>query len=142
MKGVSAIIAMVLVVLITVALTGTFLIWTQRTAGELSERGTEQSQRFTGQFDKGVRIESADCTQAAGSDFIYVRNTGTVNWGGAELNYFINGTLNSSIPTFDNNGLIARDGIVKVTFGTNDNLQKDYIVRVVYQEVSDSVVCK
>ena len=65
-KGVSAIIAMVLIVLITISLAGTFLIWTQRTATQLSEKGTEEGQRFTTQFDKGVQILSHDCSQATG----------------------------------------------------------------------------
>lgn len=139
-KGISPIIAMVLIVLITISLTGAFLVWSQRSFTQLGERGTEQTQRFTGQFQKGVQIVAHDCTQATGSDFVYVKNTGEVAWGAHGLVFLVNETLNTSVITFDNNGNVAPGSIVKATFG--QPLEKNYVVRVVFQEAQDSIVCK
>ncbi|MBI4017541.1 MAG: hypothetical protein HY366_01195 [Candidatus Aenigmarchaeota archaeon] len=139
-KGVSPIIAMVLIVLITLSLAGAFLIWTQRTASSLTERGTEQSQRITGQFDKGVRIEATDCSQVAGADTLVIRNSGTTAWKGADLTFFINDALSTSAITFSNNGDVAAGSVVQATF--SQGLASGDKIRVAYQDVSDSTICK
>lgn len=104
MKGITPVIAMILLILIVVALGGVFAAWTTRTSETLFESGTEQVETVTGQLQKSITIDSVDCT---GTGFVYIRNMGTQPLDSAtELSVYVGGALQTatactpvSIPT-------------------------------------------
>ena len=55
-KGITPVIAMILLILIVVALGGVFAAWTTRTWETLGESGEEQIEAVTGQLEKSISI--------------------------------------------------------------------------------------
>ncbi len=71
-KGITPLIAMILLILIVIVLAGAFLAWTTRTFETVSEAGSESIEKTGESFSKTMRIDNIDCNGGS----IYVRNTG------------------------------------------------------------------
>lgn len=92
-KGVSAILASVLIVLITVSLSGAFLVYTQRTATQLTETGTAAQQTFVQQTAQPFRVESFS------GQTIWIRNLGASPLNTTTLSFFVDDVLASHTDT-------------------------------------------
>jgi len=120
-KGITPVIAMILLILIVVALGGVFAAWTTRTWQSVQEKGTEQIEQTTESFQKGVIIDGIDCTDG----YVYVRNTGSeINTD--EISIYINDTLydpdwynasDSAITSIDHGKVVKANftGVDKIT---------------------------
>jgi flagellin-like protein len=84
-KGITPVIAMILLILIVVALGGVFAAWTTRTWETLGERGEEQIETVTEQLQKSIAIDAIDCTNGD----IYVRNMGNQDIAQAEISVYL-----------------------------------------------------
>ncbi|MCD6367695.1 MAG: hypothetical protein J7L45_01275 [Candidatus Aenigmarchaeota archaeon] len=91
-KGITPVIAMILLILIVVALGGVFAAWTMRTFKSVQGSGEEQIEQISGQLQKSVVIDNVNCEK----NLIYIKNTGSVNVTKSELGVYINDTLLSS----------------------------------------------
>ncbi|QQG39419.1 MAG: hypothetical protein HYS81_03470 [Candidatus Aenigmatarchaeota archaeon] len=132
-KGVSSILATVLIVIIVVALAGAFLVWSNRAFTSAAERGTEGSQRVTGATQEAVAILSMACTA---TPQISVKNVGTSSITTADLTVYKNDVLTSatwSAPTLAT-GATATTDSVTLTSG-------DTIKIVTKQGFTDSSRC-
>ncbi len=97
MKGISAVLAVVLIVVITVAIIGLAYGWATGLFGITTAASEEQVGGVTGALQKSVQIVAASCTNEYGGEvysdtaFLYftVKNTGTLAIDGSELNFFI-----------------------------------------------------
>jgi archaellum component FlaF (FlaF/FlaG flagellin family) len=92
MKGISTILAMILIVIIVVALIGmtyTFAVGLFSTTANATQQQTNQ---VTSNMGKTVAIASAKCNPGANYQ-ITLRNTGSNTIGGGELSAFVDGTL-------------------------------------------------
>lgn len=83
MKGLSAIIAIIMLLLITVALAGSAYVWIVGTTTSLTTTGTQATQQVTTGMLAQMKVESA-----AGRS-IYVRNTGKGTIENASLSVYI-----------------------------------------------------
>lgn len=124
MKGITPVIATILLVLIVVALGGVFAAWTSRVASTTTEAGTQQVETVTGQLQKSIAIDSVDCANG----HIYVRNTGSVQIAQTEIGVYDDGamvTINScttcpiAVNTIADLNVGALSGAVKVVVGGN-----------------------
>lgn len=84
-KGITPVIAMILLILIVVALGGVFAAWTTRTWETLGERGEEQIETVTEQLQKSITIDTIDCLNGV----IYVRNMGTWDIEQSEISVYL-----------------------------------------------------
>ena len=89
-KGITPVIAIILLVLIVVALGGVFAAWMSRSMGTLTKTGQEQITKTAEQLQKSISIDEVSCT-ASGT--IYLRNTGTVNITCSEINVYVDDVL-------------------------------------------------
>ena len=92
MKGISTILAMILIVIIVVALIGltyTFAVslFTTTTVG-----ATEQTQQVTEQMQKSVWISSVRCEETGQTLNFTIKNTGTMTIKAADLRFYIDET--------------------------------------------------
>lgn len=87
MKGITPVIAMILLVLIVVALGGVFAAWTSRITTTTTEAGEEQIEQVTQQLQKTISIDSVDCT----GGFVYIRNLANAPLAGNEIGIYVNG---------------------------------------------------
>ncbi|MCD6477804.1 MAG: hypothetical protein J7K87_02255 [Candidatus Aenigmarchaeota archaeon] len=92
-KGITPVIAMILLILIVVALGGVFAAWTMRTWQAVQESGTQQIKQTTESFQKGLIIDNIDCSDGTSPAWVYVRNTGSVAISVDEISLYINDTL-------------------------------------------------
>jgi len=88
-KGITPVIAMILLILIVVSLGGVFAAWTTRTWQSVQEKGTGQIEKTTESLQKGVIIDNIDCTNGK----VYVRNTGPAKTPVSEISVYINDSL-------------------------------------------------
>ena len=117
-KGVAPVLATVLIVLVVIALAGTFLVWSTRTLGTTTERGTEQSQKFTDAAQEGIQILSVQC----GGTSIVVRNSGSTTYAAGSTTLFRNDVLESVTWTaFDSNG--RSTGTVTTAFASGQTIR-------------------
>lgn len=129
-KGVSPLLATVLIVLVVVSLSGTFLIYSQRTGTQLTETGTQQQQTFQREFQAPVAIEGVAKSK------IFLKNLGEINITSEQLSIFldeelINFTLSSPIQP-SQTGTIRLDQTWKLATG-------EHMLRVTSGALSDSV---
>ncbi len=108
-KGITPVIAMILLILIVVALGGVFAAWTTRTWESLGESGEQQVDAVTGTLSKSITIDNVDC--ATGT--IYVRNVGSTNITADEVSTYVD---NSLIPHGET-GLILTGAIEDLVVG-------------------------
>lgn len=89
-KGITPVIAMILLILIVVALGGVFAAWTTRSWEQLGETGEEQIQQVSSQLQRAITIDTVDCS-ATGT--VYVRNSGSVDISCSEMTVYIDNNL-------------------------------------------------
>ncbi len=90
-KGITPVIAMILLILIVVALGGVFAAWTTRTWETLGEAGEEQIETVTEQLQKSITIDSLDCANGN----VYVRNMGNDPIALTELSVYLDNALDT-----------------------------------------------
>lgn len=88
-KGITPVIAMILLILIVVALGGVFAAWTTRTWQGVQEKGGEQVEQISGQMTKSVTIDNINCDDG----LVYMKNTGSANVTSDDVGIYINDTL-------------------------------------------------
>ncbi len=91
MKGITPIIAIILLLLITVSMAGFAFVFLQRTLEQTAE-STETG--LTGQLNKQEQKFAIDGVNADGG-IIYVRHTGSVNSSTDDVSVYINDVLQS-----------------------------------------------
>ena len=134
-KGVAPILATVLIVLVVIALASTFLIWSTRTLGTTTERGTEQTQQITGATEEGIQILAISCPTNA----ITISNSGGTTYGTANVNVFENDVLRT---VTWGRATLQPGNITNTTSLGGFTLDSDDTIRVVApQGASDSDRC-
>ena len=88
-KGITPVVAMILLILIVVALGGVFAAWTTRTWQGVQEKGSEQISQISEQLQKSVTIDNINCDE----NIIYVKNTGSANVSLSEIGIYVGDTL-------------------------------------------------
>jgi flagellin-like protein len=92
MKGISAVIAVILLLLITISITGVAFIFFSRTQQSVQNATEQQLQHQTSLFGTQFVID------AAGPGFVYLRNLGTVTLSNLAV-YSNNVKVNTAVPT-------------------------------------------
>ncbi len=92
MKGISAVLAVVLIVVITVAIIGLAYAWATGLFGITTEASEQQVGGLTDSAQKSIEIISAACGEGETVVFI-IRNTGTLDIDYDELTAFIDEDL-------------------------------------------------
>ncbi|UCG95246.1 MAG: hypothetical protein JSV92_04350, partial [archaeon] len=88
-KGITPVIAMILLILIVVALGGVFAAWTTRSWEQLGETGEQQIEQVTEQLSISISIDSVFCDSAAGNSVAYLRNTGSSDITGSDITVYV-----------------------------------------------------
>ncbi|OYT56600.1 MAG: hypothetical protein B6U68_03020 [Candidatus Aenigmarchaeota archaeon ex4484_14] len=131
-KGITPVIAIVLLLLITIALVGFAYVWFNRVAVEISENVGNQSAEQTRQMGQLVRIESCSGTTAT------IRNRGTETFNiDTDLVFLVNNVVDSS-PGCSVSGDLA-PGAVATCTGLGDLSGKT--LQVSAPGNSDSMTC-
>jgi len=97
-KGITPVIAMILLVLIVVALGGVFAAWTTRSWEQLGETGEQQIEQVSEQLQMSIAIDTVQC---ANPGIIYVRNAGSVEITCAEMTLYVDDVLTAKTCTTD-----------------------------------------
>ena len=119
-KGITPVIAMILLILIVVALGGVFAAWTTRTWETMAEFGEESIETVTGRLEKSISIDGLYCEGAAGSDIVYIRNTGAADYPASEVSVYIDDQLEAAGDLTYGQATIAAGTVVDVTFDATD----------------------
>lgn len=90
MKGITPVIAVILLLLITIAMIGFAALWFQRIAGTATQAGEQQLGSVTANQAKTAKIDNA--ARTATSTSISIRNTGSQAIKNSELSFFVAGT--------------------------------------------------
>ncbi len=88
-KGITPVIAMILLILIVVALGGVFAAWTTRTWESLGESGEAQVGAVTETLSNSITIDNVDCN----GQIVYVRNTGTGYLNCTEIGLYVDSAV-------------------------------------------------
>jgi len=115
MKGISAVLAMVLIVVITVAIIGLAYGWATGLFELTSEAGQKQVEGITESTQKSVDIVAASCDDT-GNIVFTIKNTGTLAIEPDELDAFLN---ESSDVTVD--FALNTDSVVVTEIGPGDS---------------------
>ena len=128
-KGITPVVATILLLLITIAIVGVSMVFFTRTISTSTSAGEQQLQTTTEQASKMIRIDSA-----AGSS-VTIRNMGTQSIASTELTVFVNNALTACTWA----GLpMAKDGSATCTLGSSCTGEK---VKVIGPAGSDEVTC-
>ena len=92
-KGVTPVIAMIILILIVIALGGVVATWVTKSWSTLGARGEQQINTLSQQMQKTVTIDEVDCPNGK----IYIRHTGSVDIGANEIHVYINGVYNGTV---------------------------------------------
>ena len=90
MKGITPVIAIILLLLITISMVGFAFVWFQRVAQTATENTDTQLQAQLTQQSQKIRIESAAGTSVS------LRNTGSQSIPVGSVAIFVNGTVRTS----------------------------------------------
>ena len=88
-KGITPVVAMILLILIVVALGGVFAAWTTRTWQTVQETGGEQITQISEQMQKSITIDNINCN----GNTIYLKNSGTANISSTEIGIYVGDVL-------------------------------------------------
>ncbi|MBI4017740.1 MAG: hypothetical protein HY366_02235 [Candidatus Aenigmarchaeota archaeon] len=135
-KGVAPILATVLIVLIAIALAGTFLLWSSRTLSSATERGTQESQRIASATQESIGIISLAC---GATPQINVKNAGSSSWNTGDLTVYQNDVLKTA--TWTPAGAVAANGVTTGTPSGFTLVSGDTIKVVTKQGSQDSSRC-
>ena len=119
-KGITPVIAMILLILIVVALGGIFAAWTTRTWQTVQESGSEQITHISGEMQKSLTIDNVNCD----NKIIYIKNTGTADITVDEIGIYVGDVLYTN----------ETSGVV---FDPNDTLQSNKILTVNMTGISE-----
>ena len=108
MKGIEAIIAVILLLLITISVVGFAFVFFSRITATSGAAAENQTQQQIIQFSKQVGIDSYSSTSVA------IRNVGTGTIGGGEVAVYITGAPVTCSPAL---GSIAPSTVQTCTFG-------------------------
>ncbi|HLD85699.1 MAG TPA: archaellin/type IV pilin N-terminal domain-containing protein [archaeon] len=89
MKGITPVIAIILLLMITIAMVGFAFVWFTQVAQTASNATQTQMDVQQRQFGTSVRIDNIDKTSGS----VIVRNTGTYELSATETKVFVNGTI-------------------------------------------------
>ncbi|QQG39473.1 MAG: hypothetical protein HYS81_03755 [Candidatus Aenigmatarchaeota archaeon] len=117
-KGVSPIIASVLILLVTVALVASYTVWTSGVFGTVSESGQEEVTRSTQQLFSDFRIEGLS------KQDVFIKNTGSSRLSVSALTVFLDGEPVTHAADFDTleadeGGTLTLRGLWKFGVGTH-----------------------
>jgi archaellum component FlaG (FlaF/FlaG flagellin family) len=104
MKGISTILAMILIVIIVVALIGLTYTFAVSLFSTTTSGATEQTTAVTTRLQKSVAIVARDCQISGATTTFYftLKNTGTLDITSTELRAFVDGTqITSGAITFN-----------------------------------------
>lgn len=138
-KGITPVIAMILLILIVVALGGVFAAWTTRTWETLGERGEEQIETVTEQMQIAITIDSVLCTDTGR---IYLRNMGGLDINPSDVTVYVNDTWVNT--TFS--GILSPGAVATIENNTvaadNDLKLEDAYIRVTVPGNTASYQCR
>lgn len=80
-KGITPIVAIIMLLLIVVSIVGGVFIWMRGTFGDLQNVVGNQTQQQAEEMGQEILIQSVDC----GSETVYVQNTGSSNIDSASV---------------------------------------------------------
>ncbi len=89
MKGITPVIAVILLLLITIAMVGFAFVWFGRIAGAATNATQQQLESQLSQQAKRVSIDNLNAAQSN----VTFRNTGTATIAGSEISVYAGGTL-------------------------------------------------
>jgi flagellin-like protein len=92
MKGITPVIAVILLLLITISMVGFAFVWFTRLSQTAQEGVSGELNQTTGQLAKRIRIDNAAGTSLS------LRNIGTQAVQASEIGYFINGAAATCAP--------------------------------------------
>ncbi len=119
-KGITPVIAMIILILIVIALGGVVATWVTKSWGTMAGRGEQQINTLSQQMQKTVTIDEVDCPNGK----IYIRHTGSVDIGANEIHVYINGAYDGSVAggltvgsvaTYDHGAALNSGDEIKVT---------------------------
>jgi flagellin-like protein len=114
MKGVSAVIAVILILMITVALAATSYVWFSSVFSTVTTGGTEITEKGVTGIQTGFAIESARYMPSgypASKTAVVIRNTGTVSLNMSDAAAYIAGEYVSEANTEKPSGLLAVNAV-------------------------------
>ncbi|MFB6089405.1 MAG: hypothetical protein ABEK36_06510 [Candidatus Aenigmatarchaeota archaeon] len=117
-KGITPVVAMIMLLLIVVSLAGGFLIWMNRTWQSLEESGTEAVKSGTEKMTTSFAVDNVWVNGSAGVSEITIRNNGKSNIKTSELSIYFGGkTQNCAWP----NSTIGPDDVLTCTVSEQCN---------------------
>ncbi len=87
MKGITPIIAIILLLLITISMVGFAFVWFTRIAESASSAGSSQLNQTLAQMSQKVRIDNVN------DNVVTIRNIGSQTIQSASLSFYVNNTL-------------------------------------------------
>ena len=136
-KGITPVIAMILLILIVVALGGVFAAWTTKTFTLIGNKTEEHVIETVERFQRSIKIDNVDCNNGV----VYIRNIGTAPLNTDQIALYVGGSYVSGswniLPagtggtTIPPNGLakksatgsIASGTEVKITVGSGEDME-------------------
>ncbi len=97
MKGITPIIAIILLLLITISMVGFAFVWFTRIAESASAAGSSQLNQTLGQMAQKIRIDNVN------GYTVTIRNIGSQTIQSASLSFYVNNTLRGCDGTLDGN---------------------------------------
>ena len=134
MKGITPVIAIILLLMITISMVGFAFVWFSRISTTLGESAEKAATTQTGMFGKTIRIENID--EQAAATVISVRNTGTQTILSTETSVYIDNAKRTECALGD----IATNSVVSCTAITA--CATDKIILVSAPGNSDQYKCK
>ena len=98
-KGISAVIAIVLILMITIALAAMAYVWFTTVFGEISEEAGESAGDVTESMQTRFSIEAAKYNATASSVIISIRNTGTGEIDLTNVAAYVDGVASEDVTT-------------------------------------------
>lgn len=112
-KGITPVIAIVLLMLITLSIVGFAYVWFNQTAGDIGSAVTNTTESELAKMNKKIRIES--CGVSANT--VTIRNTGSQSVDlDSEVSYTINGA--SASPSSGCTGSLSANAVDTCTFAS------------------------
>lgn len=123
-KGITPVVAIIMLLLIVISLVGGMFVWMRRTMGGVQKTVGNQTEQQTKKMTQTVSIEAINC----GDGEIYVRNTGSSSIPKGDLSVFVNDDLKTAV-TYGSTPINPQDTIT--VSGLSFTSGNKYTVRVV-----------
>lgn len=107
-KGITAVVAIVLLLMMTVAAAGLAYMWISSMQTDTQQKTTQQLNAQQQQMQGAFNVESVWGGPAPGNMVFSVRNTGTtaINFGAPGLKFYVNGVLTATPATLSGVGIL------------------------------------